>query len=93
MSYKKTAEKVQNSSLKKASNVLIMIQISVLISVNALTWIPSGIIYIFAMVMEKYPIEIILWTIITIIPIGAIVSPFVFVSAALRKILREKPKF
>ena len=82
---RKAAEKV-HLFLKNASYVVIMIQISVLISANALTWIPSGIIYIFAMEMEKYPMEIILWTIITIIPISAIVSPFVFISTALRKI-------
>ena len=84
----KATKKVQNSSLKKTSKVFIIIQISVLISANGLTWIPSGIVYIFAMTMEKYPMEIILWTIIAISPISAIVSPFVFINTALRKILK-----
>ena len=86
----KATKKVQNLSLKKTSNVLIIIQISVLISANGLTWIPSGMVYIFAMTMEKYPMEIILWTIIAISPINAIVNPSVFISTALRKILKQK---
>ena len=89
---KVAAEKVQNSSLKKVSHVSILMQIAVLISANTLTWIPSGIIYFFAMMMEKYPMEIVLWTIITIGPISAVVTPSVFVGTTLRKILKQKVK-
>ena len=85
---KKAAEKVENPSSKKVSHVSIWIQITVLFSANTLTWIPSGSIYLVLMMMEKYPMEIVLWTIITIGPISAIVTPCVFIRSTMIKMMK-----
>ena len=85
---KKATEKVQNPSSKKVSYVSILIQIAVLFSANTLTWIPSGSIYFVIMMMEKYPMEIVLWTIIVIGPISAIVTPSVFIRSTMIKMMK-----
>ena len=74
----KNSKKPLTSSLGKSSNKPMIIQIMVLTISNFLCWIPSDTIYLTTSFLEHYPIEMIYWTTILIIPINALVNPILF---------------
>ena len=45
--------------------------------------------YIATMFISKYPVNLIVWTTVTITPVNSVINPCVFVLAAVRALLRE----
>ena len=78
-------QKVQKQSSKGMSIKSIMLQVVVTVIANTLTWIPSGVIYIVAMIMTEYPMEMIIWTLIAVAPINSVVNPIIYIKTARKK--------
>ena len=83
---KRSQQKVQMKYSKVISAKKILIQVVVTVTANTLTWVPSGIIYISAMWMDQYPIQMILWVIIAVVPINAIINPIIFIKTSTKTI-------
>ena len=81
----KKSQQGMEKCVKKVSTQTILIQIVVTLTSNTLTWIPSGVIYISAMIMSQYPMEMMIWVLIAVAPINAIVNPIMFIRTALKK--------
>ena len=60
-------------------------QILILSLSKVICWISSSVIFITALVMDKYPPLIIYWTTILIVPINAIAIPIVLSLTALKR--------
>ena len=53
----------------------------------ALCWFPTSIIYIALLMLPKYPINLIPWTVVVIMPITSLIYPSVFIVMNLKKII------
>ena len=76
MELKKSGPNLQKS--KKKTNLALIIQLVVLTSSNIICWVPSGIIFLTSMFMEKYPIEIVIWTTVCGTTLNSVINPVVF---------------
>lgn len=76
---------IEESVSKKKLNTPLFIQLVVLGTSNILCWIPFSVIYISTIHMNKYPIEMVIWIIFAIVPVNALVNPFMIVFNAIRK--------
>ena len=71
-------------------NTLLVVQLIVITVSNIISWFPANVIYIAAMFLSNYPIDLITWTTITVLPINSILNPSVFIITALRTFLKSK---
>ena len=62
-----------------------IVQLFLITLSNILCWFPTNVIYVAAMLMPTYPANIVLWTIITVLPINSIVNPLVFIVGTFRR--------
>ena len=84
--YNKTEQSQMNLKTNNEKRFSSMIVQLVLITCsNVFCWFPTNIIYVAAMLMPTYPIDIVLWTIITVLPCNSIVNPLVFIISTLKK--------
>ena len=82
---KESREKFKEAMSKIQSEFPLIIQLVIVCTSNILCWFPSGIIYITSMFLYAYPIEMIIWTTIAVVPINCIINPIVFIITNLRK--------
>ena len=82
---KESQKSLKESRSKPHSNTAAIIQFIVMITSNALCWIPSGVLYSFENYFVPYPLELIFWQTILIVPINGIVNPFIFIVTTFRK--------
>ena len=82
---KESQKSLKESTSKQHSNTAAMIQFIIMITSNALCWIPSAVIYLFANNFAPYSLELIIWVTIVIVPINGIMKPFIFVVTTFRK--------
>ncbi len=78
------------ANLKKSSNkkdVGLVVQL-LLLSVSALcSWLPSNIISTTVIFLRPYPLELIPWTIVSVIPLNALAAPVILASFALKRLM------
>ena len=86
---KKSEDKVKVSYTKTKSKKLLFLQIFLITSSNIICWIPSGIIYIFSMFLEEYPIAMMYWVTIVVTPVNSILNPIVFVFITLKQLFKK----
>ncbi len=84
---KKSENNLQGSTSKQRSNTTIIIQILVVTVSNIICWIPSGVIYLVSMFMERYPIEMLVWTTVVVVPVNSVINPVVFIITTSKKML------
>ena len=68
----------------KKLHLSLYLQVCIVTASNVLCWIPIGIIYMVIMLIDKYPINLINWSTITITPINSVINPIVFIVANMR---------
>lgn len=83
---KKSQQQLQGSTSQQRPNTTIFVQIIVVTASNILCWIPSGVIYLISMFMERYPTEMLVWTTVAVVPINSIVNPTTFIITTLKKL-------
>ena len=66
---------------QQKSHAPLFIQIFLVTVSNILCWMPSGIIYLVALFLKKYPINLIIWSTIAITSINSVINPVVFIVA------------
>ncbi len=77
---------LESSKSKSISHTSVMFQIIVLSGSNALCWIPASVVLLTCLVLEKYPLKMLAWTIGTVFPINSVLNPIVFIVTTIRKI-------
>ncbi len=77
---------------KQRSNKPLIIQLVLVTSSNILCWIPCGVMYLMAMFLKKYPIQMLFWVTIAVNPLNSLTNPVVFIVSAVRKILNHYHK-
>ena len=78
----KSVRKKSNSS-KKMMSQLILISAS-----NILCWFPTNTIYLSAMFLSTYPINLVIWTTAIIMPINSVINPCVFLLTNVKDIFK-----
>ena len=78
----KTKNKNQYSSM--------IVQLLLITFSNVFCWFPTNVTFVTAMLMPTYPIDIVLWTIITVLPCNSIVNPLVFIIGTMKKNKRHQ---
>ena len=78
---KNTITATKSYSVLQLSIQLVLITVS-----NILCWFPANAIYISAMFLPSYPIDLIIWTITVVLPINSIVNPLVIIVGAMKNL-------
>ncbi len=84
-SLKKSQERLKGSVSKQQSNTPLLVQVVVISSSNILCWIPSSVVYLSAMFMKEYPVQMVVWTTVAINPLNSLINPIVFCIMSVRK--------
>ena len=70
------------------SDSALFIQLFTLTLSNFICWIPSNIIFISTMFLPKYPMSLVSWTVVGVLPLRSIITPSVFIVMSVKKISR-----
>ncbi len=84
----KASQEIRRSSTGDHSNIPVIIQFALITSTNILCWFPVNCIYIAAMFLPKYPIDLIVWSSVVVAPINSVINPLIFIVASIRKYLK-----
>ncbi len=84
------SQKVMKEAVsRKTSNQSLIIQISILVTVNFFSWIPQNIIFLVSLFLKQYPADMLKWTLVLTFFLNPILHPIVFVVNNIRK-MKEK---
>ena len=81
-----------NVKSRQDSNVALIIQLVLITTSNILCWFPAGCVYISAMFLSTYPIDLVIWTTVIGLPINSIVNPSIFIVTTFRRSVKLGPK-
>ena len=65
-------------------NSYLVFQLIMVTGSNMIGWFPSSIIFIYSLIMPKYPTNLVMWATVFIIPVNSIINPIIFLMADLR---------
>ena len=88
----KNQEKFGRNIRSAGTNISLLIQLIVVTFSNVLCWVPANIIYIITMVSPTYPIDLVIWMTVFVVPLNSIINPTVFISTYFRKFLKIQNK-
>ena len=74
----KENDKYKELRSQNAGDTYLLIQVILVTVINALCWLPSGTIYTASVVMETYPVELLIWNAILINPLNSLLNPLIF---------------
>ncbi len=77
---------VRNFSSKTKDLTSLVFQQCVIVMSNTVCWIPSGVIFLTALYLKQYPVEMPVWTTICVSTINSLINPIVFIVTTLRKV-------
>ena len=84
MSISKSSTDGSYSSSRKVLTQLTITSIS-----NIICWLPANVVYLSAMILYTYPVDLVIWTTVLIMPINSIINPCIFLSKDIKdKILK-----
>ena len=86
----KNQNKLGIKTKKQSSHISLLIPLIVVTFSNVICWFPANTIYIITMVSPVYPIDLVIWMTVFVVPLNSIINPFVFISTNLRKIVQIK---
>ncbi len=85
-----TGKSKKNINSSRKENTGLAVQL-VLLSVSlACCWIPVNIIYVTALVLKSYPVELIPWTMACVAPVNAIATPLILVGFIIKRHINVK---
>ena len=88
----KNQEKFGRNIRSAGTNISLLIQLIVVTFSNVLCWVPANIIYIITMVSPTYPIDLVIWMTVFVVPLNSIINPTAFISTYFRKFLKIQNK-
>ena len=56
----------------------------------AVCWLPTSTIYIAILILPKYPINLIYWTILVMVPLSSLINPTVFILMKVKNLMNSK---
>ena len=62
-----------------------MYQLIITSTSNIICWFPANVIYLSAMFLSSYSIDLVIWTTVIITPINSIINPSVFIITIIKK--------
>ena len=74
---------------KLMSRGLVM-QILLVTASNLAGWFPSSLIFLISLLKSKYPVDLLIWTTIAVMPINSIINPLIFISHSRTKSSKDK---
>ncbi len=89
ISLKKSQQKVQHASSKKASNKAILTQIVILNTSNILCWGATSGIFVSSLLLSSYPTLMMFWVTAAVLPLTSVINPTVFLVLLIRKSLKS----
>ena len=88
---KKVMKSIEAISQNTSLNSKVISQSLLVTITNAICWLPSSAVFIISLVMDTYPIELLLWNIILINPINSVIKPFIFcIAPTIRGLVKNK---
>ena len=85
-------EKLQRTVTGDVYNISLPLQLIILTLSNILCWFPANTIYVITMIVPAYPIDLVIWMTVFVVPLNSIINPIVFISNYLRNILKSQKK-
>ena len=86
----KSQQFLKNVKSDVISHSSLEIQLTILTVSNFLCWIPCNIIFVLTMFLPKYPMALVIWTVVGILPLRSIITPSVFIITSIKKMLKSK---
>ena len=80
---KELIRKEYSDSIKKILYQLILTSTS-----NILCWFPTNVIYLSAMFLTTYPINLVIWTTVAVMPINSVINASIFLVTNLKNVLK-----
>lgn len=71
------------------SNTSVFIQLALISISNIICWIPSSTIFTILTVLPAYPVDIVIWTTVVIVPINAIANPIILIAFCINNKVKE----
>ena len=89
----KATQNLKLNANSKKEHLFILAQIITVTFSNTMCWIPSSVIYLHSLFVEKYNTDIIIWTTILITPINSLINPIVFIVVAAKNLFLKSGKY
>ena len=86
---KESSKNVTKSKAEDGSHIAVIFQLIVITTSNVICWFPVNGIYIAAMFLSTYPIDLIIWKPVICLPLNSIINPLVFIIVACRKYIKN----
>ena len=81
----KSKEALGSKNNWNKSNIRLIVQLIVTSLSNIMCWIPASVVYLSVMFLTTYPIHLVTWTTIIILPLNSIINPIIFLLRHTRK--------
>ncbi len=88
--YLNKSKKISKTSNRGRINLTLVLQVVLVSLSNLICWIPSSIVYVVSALLERYPVQMIIWTTIVVVPINSVVNPMIFCVVVLRKFRQQR---
>ncbi len=88
----KESDKAIRKSKEGKNQTPIILQLTMITMSNILCWFPTNAVFIAAMFLVSYPVDLVIWTAVIALPLNSVVNPLVFLCFALRKKVSLAPK-
>ena len=88
----KSLKKETTVRVSKGINKAVLVQIFLVSGSNLICWVPSSSIFLATLFLSSYPINLLIWNTIAIVPINSIVNPIVFLVISFRSYRRDMTK-
>ena len=89
---KKSQKNIRKSKSEEISDVALIFQLIVITTSNIVSWFPANGVYIAAIFLNTYPIDLIIWTTVIGLPLNSIINPSVFIITSIRKHVNSRKK-
>ena len=90
--YSESSQEMRKSVVNSEGNYLLILQLILITVSNILCCFSASSVYIAAMFLDTYPTNLVTWTIITCLPLNAIIMPLVFITLSVKKLLQNRKK-
>ena len=77
---------------REKSNNSMIVQLVTTSFSNILCWFPSSTVFLICIFAAQYPISLIVWTAVVIMPINSTINPLIFIVTTLRKLRENQSK-
>ena len=89
---RKTEKNIEKSKAHHNSKFGLVTQLALTCLTIMICWFPANFIFITAMFIATYPLELIIWTVLLVLPVNSIINSCIFINTCLRKCIQSRDK-